>query len=376
MIKVLTVFGTRPEGIKMAPLVKALNDDPAFENIVCVTAQHRQMLDQVLDLFDIIPDIDLDLMRPGQDLNDLTSNILLEIKNVLERTKPDLVLVQGDTTTTFVTALASFYANIPVGHVEAGLRTGNISSPFPEEANRCMTSKLAALHFCPTQKNFDNLVSEGIKKNYIWVTGNTVVDSLLQVTKIVKNTSSKKWEKYFGNKLRNIIEERDIVLITGHRRENFGKGFQNICQAIENMAKRNKSWDFIYPVHLNPNVSSIVHEKLSGIPNVHLIKPLDYVPFIFLLNNSKIILTDSGGIQEEAPALGKPVLVMRETTERQEGVAAGTVKLVGTNTEQIVSSVEMLINDKELYQKMSLATNPYGDGKTAQRIVKAIKEWK
>lgn len=375
MIKTLTVFGTRPEAIKMAPLVKALDASPAFENHVCVTAQHREMLDQVLALFDIKPDFDLNVMKKNQDLFTLTANVILSIRTVFKDTAPDLVLVQGDTTTTFTTALGTFYEGIALGHVEAGLRTGNLKAPFPEEGNRVLTSRLASLHFCPTETNQQNLVAEGVDLSHIRVTGNTVIDALLWVSNRVKNLSAETWRDTFGNAAPAIDSGNPIVLITGHRRENFGSGFEHICQAIHQLATRNKDWHFIYPVHLNPNVSKPVHDLLSDLFNVHLIKPLDYAPFVFLMNQSRLILTDSGGVQEEAPSLGKPVLVMREVTERQEGVDAGTVQLVGTNTEKIVKSVESLMTDETIYRNMSQAINPYGDGNASKRILEAITEY-
>lgn len=375
MIKVLTVFGTRPEAIKMAPLVKGLDSNPKFQSKVCVTAQHREMLDQVLSLFEITPDIDLDIMRPNQDLFELSSNVLLSIRDVFKSLRPDLVLVQGDTTTTFISALGAFYEGIPVGHVEAGLRTGNLKAPFPEEANRKLTTILTSLHFCPTKRNVENLILEGINRSSIWVTGNTVIDALIWVQKKVKRLPAETWINVWGTASEIIEKEASIILMTGHRRENFGRGFKNICGAVNKLASMHKDWHFIYPVHLNPNVSGPVNSMLGGLSNVHLIEPLDYAPFVFLMDRAKIILTDSGGVQEEAPSLGKPVLVMREVTERQEGVDSGTVKLVGTDSEKIIESVETLMKNDAAYCSMSQAINPYGDGRSASRIIDVILEW-
>jgi UDP-N-acetylglucosamine 2-epimerase (non-hydrolysing) len=376
MMKVLSVFGTRPEAIKMAPLVKGLEENMEFNSIVCVTAQHREMLDQVLSLFEINPDLDLNLMSPDQDLYDLTWKVLLGMREVLETTKPDLVFVQGDTTTTFATALACFYAHVPIAHVEAGLRTGNMRSPFPEEGNRCLTTKLAAIHFCPTEKNRDNLLSEGIEGSKVWVTGNTVIDALLWIERKVENLAAETWRSAWSNAFEAVEKRAPIILITGHRRENFGDGIENICLAVRRLASSHQDWHFIYPVHLNPNVLKPVREILNGLGNVHLIRPLDYGPFVFLMKIAKIVLTDSGGIQEEAPALGKPVLVMRDTTERPEALSAGTVKLVGTDQYQIVSHVEALMTDSQLYNNMAKAVNPYGDGRAVSRILEAVIEWK
>jgi len=374
--KVLIVFGTRPEAIKMAPLVNEfLKNEDKFETKVCVTAQHREMLDQVLAIFNIKPDYDLNIMKPGQDLYDVTSNVLLGLKDVLDDFNPSLVFVHGDTTTTFSASLASFYKKIDVAHVEAGLRTNDIYSPWPEEANRSLTSKLAKYHFAPTQTSKDNLLKENINENCIEVIGNTVIDALLMVIDKIskdKNLKSKLLEKVtsFGFDINHSIKnEKKIVLVTGHRRENFGDGFTNICNALKEIALKNKDVNIVYPVHLNPNVREPVNKILEGIDNIFLIEPLDYEPFVFLMSQSYLILTDSGGIQEEAPSLGKPVLVMRNTTERPEALSAGTVKLVGTDKNLIVQEVEKLLTDTKLYTLMSKAHNPYGSGKTCEKIV-------
>ena len=345
--KVLSVFGTRPEAIKMAPVVLALAADPRFESRVCVTAQHRQMLDQVLTLFGITPDRDLDVMQPGQDLFDVTSRVLLAMRDVLREERPDLVLVQGDTTTCFATALAAFYENVPVGHVEAGLRTGNLRAPFPEEGNRAMVSRIATLHFAPTEWSRQNLLREGIPDAAIHVTGNTVIDALLMVRDKVLAADPSRWRAQFGADLFGRITDpaRRMILVTGHRRENFGQGFVDLCTAIRDLARAHPDWDFVYPVHLNPNVQKPVLEILGGLPNVALIAPQDYEPFVWLMVQCDLILTDSGGIQEEAPSLGKPVLVMRETTERPEAVEAGVVRLVGTGRDAIRGGVTTLLAD-------------------------------
>ncbi len=375
--KILIVFGTRPEAIKMAPLVKAFeNYQSDFDTKVCVTAQHREMLDQVLDIFEIHPAYDLDLMKKNQDLYDVTSNILLSFKEVLDDFSPDLVLVHGDTTTTFSVSLSCYYKKIAVGHVEAGLRTGNIYSPWPEEVNRKLTGVIANYHFAPTEKSKENLLKENVHSDQIVVTGNTVVDALfLALNKIEQNNSLKqRLALETETVLPNVNLEKDkIVLITGHRRENFGEGFRNICAAIKELANKFKETTFVYPVHLNPNVKGPVNELLTGISNVRLIAPLGYLSFIHLMSKSYLILTDSGGIQEEAPSLGKPVLVMRDTTERPEAVTAGTVKLVGTDKNLIISEVSKLIEDSAYHEQMSEAVNPYGDGKACKRIIAHLK---
>ena len=373
MRKVLIVFGTRPEAIKMAPLVKAFEKNPediSFE--VCVTAQHREMLDQVLDIFEIKPDYDLNIMKAGQDLFDVTSNVLLGMRDVLRKSSPDIVLVHGDTTTSFVTALACFYERVKIGHIEAGLRTYDLQSPWPEEANRQLTGRLTNLHFAPTESSRQHLLSEKVDDSTIFVTGNTVIDALFWVLKKFQNSDEKQRIsdeiKGFGYEL----SDRKVVLVTGHRRENFGEGFENICLAIRDISEKYPQMDIVYPVHLNPNVRSVVFSMLEGHDNIHLIEPLDYRLFTSLMNHAHIILTDSGGIQEEAPALGKPVLVMRNTTERPEAVDAGTVKLVGTSRNVIVTEVSKLIDDKVEYDKMANAVNPYGDGLGSKKIVDTI----
>lgn len=379
MKKILCVFGTRPEAIKMAPLVKALAKSEKLESKVCVTAQHREMLDQVLDIFDITPDYDLNLMQPGQDLYDITARVLTGLRDVLQDCKPDVVLVHGDTTTSIAAALAAFYAKIPVGHVEAGLRTGNLHSPWPEEANRQLTGRLAAWHFAPTERNRRNLLREGVSSDKILVTGNTVIDALLMVADRVQGIGS--LQQIIRTRLREAglediaVIEQSFVLITGHRRENFGSGFENICLALQKLAMENPQTHFIYPVHLNPQVQEPVKRLLSGLNNVHLIAPLEYEPFVFLMSQCRLILTDSGGVQEEAPSLGKPVLVMRDTTERPEALDAGTVALVGTDADYIVERVQMLLSDEDAWKKMALAHNPYGDGKASQRIVSFLESF-
>lgn len=369
-MKVLTVFGTRPEAIKMAPLVKHLQSVPGIEASVCVTAQHRQMLDQVLELFEITPDHDLDLMRPGQDLYSVTSDILLSLKPVYEAARPDMVLVHGDTTTTFATTLAAFYQRIPVGHVEAGLRTGNLLSPWPEEANRKLTGALARFHFAPTAISRDNLLREGVPETSIVVTGNTVIDALLMIQ--AKLERSPQLQSTLASRFPYLRDGARLLLITGHRRENFGDGFERICEAIATLARRFPDLDLVYPVHLNPNVREPVNRLLSGIANVHLIEPLDYLPFVYLMTRSTVILTDSGGIQEEAPSLGKPVLVMRDTTERPEAIEAGTARLAGTDVASIVGGVSLLLDDAAEYRRMSVAHNPYGDGHACERIARTL----
>lgn len=375
-LRVLSVFGTRPEAIKMAPVVLALAAAPGIESRVCVTAQHRQMLDQVLRLFEIHPDHDLDVMRPGQDLFDVTARALLGLRDVLQQDQPDLVLVQGDTTTCFAAALAAFYEHIPVGHVEAGLRTGDLAAPFPEEANRSLVGRIATYHFPPTEGARRNLLAEGIPAASIHVTGNTVIDALLMVRDKLAARPAQYWIDCFGAELhaRVTSPHRKMVLITGHRRENFGQGFVDLCNAIRDVAVAHPDWDLVYPVHLNPNVQQPVFDILGGHDNIRLIQPLDYEPFVWLMDQSDMILTDSGGIQEEAPSLGKPVLVMRAVTERPEAVEAGTVRLVGTDRMAIREGVEELLTDAELYGRMSRAHNPYGDGKASERILSIIRQ--
>lgn len=369
-IKTLCVFGTRPEAIKMAPLALSLAADTRFDAKVCVTGQHREMLDQVLDLFELKPDYDLNIMKPGQDLTDVTIGILHGIKSVLAEVKPDIVLVHGDTATTFATTLAAYYQQIPVGHVEAGLRTGDIYSPWPEEANRKLTGALAELNFAPTTRSQQNLLDEGVPASKIHVTGNTVIDALLEVVHKLE-TNSALMEQFEGQ-FDFLDVNRKLILVTGHRRESFGGGFERICQALRETALAHPNTQIVYPVHLNPNVLEPVNRLLSDIDNVYLIEPLDYLPFVYLMNQAHIILTDSGGIQEEAPSLGKPVLVMRNTTERPEAVEAGTVKLVGTDVEFIIRELNVLLTDQEAYRAMSYAHNPYGDGKACQRIIETL----
>jgi len=368
--KVLVVFGTRPEAIKMAPLVHALNNDERFESKVCVTAQHREMLDQVLELFEITPDYDLNIMKAGQTLPEITSRILLEITPLLKSFKPSIVLVHGDTATTFAATLAAYYEQIQVGHVEAGLRTGNIYSPWPEEGNRKLTGVIADLHFAPTETSKQNLLKENIDPEKIIITGNTVIDALLDVIKRLETDLELK--SSLQAQFNFLDENKRLVLITGHRRESFGGGFERICEAIAHMAKEFPVVEFVYPMHLNPHVREPVNRLLADLHNVFLIEPLEYLPFVYLMNKAYVLLTDSGGIQEEAPSLGKPVLVMRDTTERPEAVAAGTVKLVGTTTGTIVSELTSLLSDEEAYKAMSFAHNPYGDGKACARILNAL----
>lgn len=370
--KVLTVFGTRPEAIKMATLALQLAADERFDARVCVTAQHREMLDQVLSLFELVPEYDLDLMKPGQDLNDVTTGILQGMKGVLEDFRPDIVLVHGDTATTFATTLACYYQQIPVGHVEAGLRTGNLYSPWPEEGNRKLTGALAALHFAPTNTSRDNLLKEGVAPDSVYVTGNTVVDALLDVTGKLEDDERLAADQ--RARFPMLDDNKRLILVTGHRRESFGGGFENICRALAETAQAHPDVQILYPVHLNPNVSEPVNRLLGNIENVHLVEPQDYLPFVYLMNRADIILTDSGGIQEEAPSLGKPVLVMRDTTERPEAVAAGTVRLVGTDVDTITGELTLLLTDQDAYNAMSFAHNPYGDGKACQRIRDALAE--
>ncbi len=371
-IKVLSIFGTRPEAIKMAPLVKALNSAQGIDAKVCVTAQHREMLDQVLDLFDIVPEYDLNIMKPGQNLYDVTTNILLGLKPILEEFKPDLVLVHGDTSTTLTASLAAFYQQIPVGHVEAGLRTGNLSSPWPEEGNRKLTGAITKLHFAPTETSKQNLINEATNEADILITGNTVIDALLQV--VDKVQQDEELISTLKAKFPELDDSKKLILVTGHRRESFGGGFERICEALAEIATNHPEAQVLYPMHLNPNVREPVNRILKGVNNVHLIEPQEYLPFVYLMNKATIIVTDSGGVQEEAPSLGKPVLVMRDTTERPEAVNAGTVKLVGTDKNRIVSAVHELLTDLAQYQKMSRAHNPYGDGKACERIVNKIIE--
>ncbi len=366
-MKVLTVFGTRPEAIKMAPLVHALATDVRFDAKVCVTAQHREMLDQVLELFEISPDYDLDLMKAGQTLNEVTSRILINLKPVLESFKPDIVLVHGDTATTFAASLAAYYEQIAVGHVEAGLRTGNIYSPWPEEGNRRLTGTLTKYHFAPTKTSEQNLLDENYAQEDIFVTGNTVIDALLMAKDKIDQDSE--LNHTLSKQFPMLNKDKKLILVTGHRRESFGGGFERICQALAQTAKRYPDAQILYPMHLNPNVREPVNRILKGIKNIFLIEPQQYLPFIYLMTRSHIILTDSGGIQEEAPSLGKPVLVMRETTERPEAIDAGTVKLVGTDIKAITCAINELMDDEQAYKKMSFAHNPYGDGKTCQRIL-------
>lgn len=368
-IRILSVFGTRPEAIKMAPVVASLAAMPGIEARVCVTAQHREMLDQVLGLFDIVPDADLDVMRPGQDLADVMTGVVRGVRDALREWRPDRVLVHGDTTTTLGASLAAYYERIPVGHVEAGLRTGDIHAPWPEEVNRRLTAGIADLHFAPTAGARANLLAEGVCKESVHVTGNTVVDALLQIVERLRDDAELRQE--VSQVLPKLDPERRLVLVTGHRRESFGAGFERICRALAQLARRDDV-EIVYPVHLNPNVRQPVHRFLGGLDNVYLIEPLDYLPFVALMDAAAIIVTDSGGIQEEAPSLGKPVLVMREVTERPEAVDAGTVRLVGTDIDYIVTETEQLLDDHETYQRMSRAHNPYGDGRAAFRIVEAI----
>ena len=369
--KVMFIFGTRPEAIKMAPVIEVFKNDSAnYETLVTVTAQHRQMLDQVLELFELVPDYDLNIMKPNQSLEALTGRLLLKISEVLKTAKPDLVFVQGDTTTTFVGALAAFYQKIPVTHIEAGLRTSNIYSPFPEEINRRMTSSIASFHFPPTIQSRDNLLREGVNEKYVLVCGNTVIDALQAVANKFE-MDSRSLEKYFIDNFNIRFDYKKTLLVTGHRRESFGQGFINLCNAIRSIALSNDI-QIVYPVHLNPNVQEPVNRILRGIDNVHLIPPQDYVPFVYLMKCAHIILSDSGGVQEEAPSLGKPVLVMRDTTERQEGVEAGTARLVGTDGQAIIDNVELLLNEPVEYEKMARANNPYGDGHASQYIYNFI----
>lgn len=381
--KIMLVFGTRPEAIKMAPLVKEFQKHPErFETIVCVTGQHREMLDQVLHIFEIKPDYDLNIMKQGQDLYDVTARVLTGMRDVLKDARPDVVLVHGDTTTSTATALAAFYQQIPVGHVEAGLRTHNIYSPWPEEMNRQITGRIATYHFAPTPLSRQNLLAEGVKEDQITVTGNTVIDALYMVVDKIKQDKDLDAElevllKNAGYDVNRLAVGKKLVLITGHRRENFGDGFIHMCTAIKDLTKKYPDVDFVYPMHLNPNVRKPIHEifgeDLSNLGNMFFIEPLEYLSFVYLMEKSTIVLTDSGGIQEEAPGLGKPVLVMRDTTERPEALEAGTVELVGTDYERIVREVSVLIEKQEYYDRMSKAVNPYGDGKACKRIIETLR---
>ncbi|MEX2442975.1 MAG: UDP-N-acetylglucosamine 2-epimerase (non-hydrolyzing) [Alkalispirochaeta sp.] len=372
--RVLSVFGTRPEAIKMAPVVRKLEESDEFDSAVCVTAQHREMLDQVLQLFSIQPKWDLDIMRPGQDLYDVTSRVLLGLRPVLQEFEPDVILVHGDTATTLAASLAGYYARISVGHVEAGLRTRDIYSPWPEEINRQIAGRIARLHFVPTERARQNLIAEAVDDDRIFMTGNTVIDALHIASEMTETDA--RVREHVEDTTRDIIgfspSDERYILVTGHRRENFGSGFSNICDALHEIASRHPDVHVVYPVHLNPNVQEPVLSRLGGVPNIHLTQPLDYLPFVFLMKHSSIVLTDSGGIQEEAPSLGKPVLVMRETTERPEAVEAGTVLLVGTETSKIVESTDRLLEDELFYQSMSAAQNPYGDGNASMKIQKIL----
>jgi len=367
-LKIMSIFGTRPEAIKMAPVVKRLEAEENIDSIVCVTAQHREMLDQVLDLFDITPNYDLNIMKPGQTLSEITSRALIGLEEVIKKEMPNMILVHGDTTTTFVGSLAAFYSMVKVGHVEAGLRSGNMYSPYPEEMNRSLTGRLAHLHFAPTKGNIDNLLNEGIKKEDIVLTGNTVIDALISVIDDEY--------KFDVEKLNNIdYKNKKVVLLTSHRRENLGKPMEKIFTAVKRVVEKNSNVEVVFPVHLNPKVRDIAFSILGDVDRVHLIEPLDYLPFANLINKCDIVLTDSGGIQEEAPSLGKPVIVLRTETERPEAVDAGTVKIAGIEEEAIFKLTDRLINDAEEYKSMASAVNPYGDGKAAEKIVEAIKEY-
>lgn len=373
VMKVLLVFGTRPEAIKMAPLALKLAGDPRFDCRICVTGQHRQMLDQVLRIFRLETAFDLDIMRPDQDLSEVTSAVLLGMRDVLASFTPNIVLVHGDTATTFAASLAAYYRQVPIGHVEAGLRTHNLYAPWPEEANRKLTGTLAALHFAPTASSAANLLREGVDDATIMETGNTVIDALLQVVERLRSDSE--LSATIAKGLPPLSDDRRMILVTGHRRESFGRGFERICEALAQIAARFPDVDIVYPVHLNPSVQEPVNRQLGGIGNIHLIQPQDYLPFVYLMDRAHLVLTDSGGVQEEAPSLGKPVLVMRETTERPEAVAAGTVKLVGTDVSTIFTEIERLLTDQDEYTKMSFAHNPYGDGAACDRIVEGLIAW-
>jgi len=374
-IRVLSIFGTRPEAIKMAPLVKALEADSAFTSIVAVTAQHREMLDQVLELFKIKADYDLDIMQPNQDLFDVTAKVLLGLRDIIRDAKPAIILVHGDTTTCMAGALAGFYEGIPIGHIEAGLRTGDLSAPFPEEANRSIVGRLTNYHFAPTDLSKNNLIKENTPAENIFITGNTVIDALLSTSKSLEEYPTSYWDNAFENGLAETIRNRKgkFILITGHRRENFGQGFLDLCSALKTIAEQHPDWLLIYPVHLNPNVQKPVFELLSCSENIILTDPVSYLPFTWLLNQCDLVLTDSGGIQEEAPSLGKPVLVTRTVTERPEAVDAGTVKLVGTDEKKIVDGINEILQNNDVYTRMSKSINPYGDGKACSRILNKLK---
>lgn len=374
-VRLLVVFGTRPEAIKMAPVVHALKAHPEFDVRICVTGQHRQMLDQVLELFDIVPDVDLDIMKPGQDLFDVTAQVLLGMRAVLREFRPDYVFVHGDTTTCLAVSLAAFYEKVKVAHVEAGLRTGDLQAPFPEEANRCIAGRLATLHFAPTRNAASNLLKEGVADTDIHVTGNTVIDALLYTReKLQRQYEEHQWMARIGVPLYRDMTNACLkrVLVTGHRRENFGVGIRNICETLVQLSRQHPNWVMVYPVHMNPNVKGPVESLLGGVPNIYLIEPLEYDAFVWMMDHADVIVTDSGGIQEEAPALGKPVLVTREITERPEAVSAGTVKLVGTDSVRLHLELSRLLTDEHYYQSMSRCTNPYGDGLAASRIAKVI----
>jgi UDP-N-acetylglucosamine 2-epimerase (non-hydrolysing) len=375
--KIMLVFGTRPEAIKMAPLYHALKALPQYFNILlCVTAQHRQMLDQVLDIFDITPDFDLDIMKLGQDLSDISSSVILGMRDILLQNKPDIVLVHGDTSTTLATSIACFYADIPIGHIEAGLRTYDLRAPFPEEFNRLVTSKVTRWHFAPTDLSKRNLLNEHVQEENIFVTGNTVVDALFWILKRINTDEKRRYslDEFLDKQLNFNWKQKIFILITSHRRENFGSGFLDICNAIKDLAFRYPNIHFVYPVHLNPNIHKPAHLILNGISNISLLKPLDYEPFIYLLKYSYLILTDSGGLQEEAPSLGKPVLLMRDATERPEGLKAGTVRLVGSDRDRIFNNVSELLDNPQIYSEMSKSLNPYGSGNACEKIISALKE--
>jgi UDP-N-acetylglucosamine 2-epimerase (non-hydrolysing) len=369
--KILIVFGTRPEAIKMAPVIKVLSTDACFEIKICITAQHREMLDQVMHLFQISPDYDLNLMQPGQDLTDLTSRVLIAMRNILGQWRPDMLLVHGDTTTTMATSLAAYYQKIPVGHVEAGLRSGNIYSPFPEEMNRSLTTAISALHFAPTQNASNNLLESGVASDRIYITGNTIIDALFEVDARIRTSSDLR--NKLAEKFHYIDPNKKLILVTGHRRENFGEGFENVCFALRRLASRSDV-QIIFPVHLNPNVQEPVRRILSGLSNIYLVDPVEYLSFVYLMRRCDLILTDSGGIQEEAPSFRKPVLVMRDTTERPEAISSGAARLVGTKTDSISNEVTKLLENSEAYASFALASNPYGDGLAAERIHQILRK--